>query len=87
MLKIIDTLKVMTKWVHANNSEKSKLKKNFNKVTEDLQILKDKINLDKNELSFPLSPSHHHPITTSSIPTPNNKSNISNDGEVDQVEE
>jgi hypothetical protein len=80
MITIIDTLKIMTKWVQANNSEKTKLKKNFNKVSEDLQNWKDKINLDKNESFLPLTFSHHHPTTTTN-------NNNSNDGEVDQAED
>jgi hypothetical protein len=80
IITIIDTLKIMSKWVQANNSEKTKLKKNFNKVSEDLQNWKDKINLDKNESFLPLTFSHHHPTTTTN-------NNNSNDGEVDQAED
>jgi hypothetical protein len=80
MITIIDTLKIMTKWVNANNSEKTKMKRNFNKVSEDLQNWKDKINLDKNDLFLPLTSSPHHPTTMSN----NNKSN---DGDMDQVED
>lgn len=40
MVIIIISLKMMTKWAYANNSERNKLKKSFNKVTEDLQSWK-----------------------------------------------
>jgi hypothetical protein len=81
---IIDSIQVINKWVHANNSEKSKLKKKIDKLAEDLQNWRQKIKEDGNEsCSIPTSP--HHPITTTSIST--NNTDNKNDGETDLAED
>jgi hypothetical protein len=79
---IIDSIQVINKWVHANNSEKTKLKKKIDKLAEDLQNWRQKIKEDGNEsCSIPTSP--HLPITTTSITNIDNK----NDGETDLTED
>ncbi len=79
---IIDSVQVIAKWVLANNSEKIKLKKKINKVTEDLQSWRHKIKQVASE-TFSSLTTLHHSIT----PGPTNNIGNNNEGEAELMED
>ena len=78
---IIDTLQMMSRWMQANNSVRSKLKKNVNKMIENLQKWQQKLDTDIKNMSS-LSES-----LLQSTNTNNNNNNKINEREVDLLEE
>ncbi len=78
-IAIIDALQLMSKWIHANSNERTKLKKNISKSMEDILKSKQKLDLNnnkKNKDSIP-STTSPQPITTATTnSTSSTKNNV-----------